>query len=256
MPSWLVAAHVVRPGDQRDQVRRQRRRRRELPPAGCGLGGDGRVGGDRPLRRRGDAQRDRRLQIGLVEGGEDALRLVEEGHRVEVRLAVGRVDEAVDSLTGVRVRHLGLDVQGVPAVQAGQRQPVLVEPGNVEVAVVEADREQPGGLELDESLRAGHGREVDFGTGAEVRTVPGEVQVHQVRLDADRRTARDRLGTAKTRHPPILPDPRRIRRTPAPHPEAPPSPPGSPLGPGRGVVRTSGPGRRGSGPGRGGGVRG
>jgi hypothetical protein len=56
------------------------------------------VADDRPVRGRGDAERERRLQIGLLELRVDAPGVRHLELRVEVDLAVDRVDEAVQAL--------------------------------------------------------------------------------------------------------------------------------------------------------------
>ena len=55
------------------------------------------------------------LEVGLVEGGEDALHVVQEQLGVDVGLAVGGVGEAVHALAGAGVAHGGVDAQFVLA---------------------------------------------------------------------------------------------------------------------------------------------
>ena len=59
------------------------------PGATCSARG---VADHHPVGRRGHVEGVRRLQVGLVEAGEDAGRGVHEGHAVDVVPAVGRVD--------------------------------------------------------------------------------------------------------------------------------------------------------------------
>ena len=65
---------------------------------------------------RGDVQGVRRLEVGLVEAGEDAGRGVHEGHAVDVAAPVGRVDAAVQALAVVAEPHHRVDDQLVAAL--------------------------------------------------------------------------------------------------------------------------------------------
>ena len=69
-----------------------------------------------------DREPTRRLEVGLVEAGEDPLRVVEEGLRVDVDLAVGRVDGAVQPLAGAGRRAAGRD-RARPPRRRGRRAP-------------------------------------------------------------------------------------------------------------------------------------
>lgn len=128
------------------------------------MGGDA-VGEDRPVLGGGDGELEDRLEVGLVEGGEDALHVLHEELRVDVRLAVGGVGEAVHAFAGAGVAHGGVDAQLVLALgQSGQGEPVGVERLRVEVLSVEGDGAQGGGLELDEGVSGRAGREPDHGS--------------------------------------------------------------------------------------------
>lgn len=120
--------------------------------AGVALGGDA-VAEDGPVRGCGDGDREHGLEVGLVEGGEDALDIVEEQLGVDVTLAVGGVGEAVHAFAGAGVAHGGLHAQFVGAGgEAGEREPVVFEGGRVEGVAVEGDGVQLGGFELDEGV--------------------------------------------------------------------------------------------------------
>ena len=117
----VIADDVVRTGHQRGDVRADARRRREVH----GLAGGEFL--DPSARRAFDATShesgtvawnvNARLEVGLVEAGVDALGVGGLELAVQVGLAVDRVDEAVQSLAGVRVEHLGLDDHSVVAAR-------------------------------------------------------------------------------------------------------------------------------------------
>ena len=95
-------------------------------------GGDllaGRVADHDPVGRRGDVEGVRRLEVRLVEAGEDAGRGVHERHAVDVVPAVGRVDAAVQPLAVVAERHGGVDDQLVGARHGVERQPAAARAG-------------------------------------------------------------------------------------------------------------------------------
>lgn len=129
------------------------------------------------------------LEVGLVEGGEDALDVVHEELGVEVGLAVGGVREAVHALAGAGVAHARVDAQFVLAGgEAGQREPVLDEVLGVEGVAVEGDGAQLGGLELDEGVGAcfvpAHG-EPDDGAGVEGVFARRQVELDRVAVDVE-----------------------------------------------------------------------
>ena len=73
-----------------------------MPATSCGCG-VGEIGDDLPVVRRGDGERERGLEVGLVEAGEDPARVGDLELAVEVDLLVDRVDEPVQALAGVHV---------------------------------------------------------------------------------------------------------------------------------------------------------
>ncbi len=117
---------VVRTGDDRRDVRRDRLRLGEPPhPAVAGLLGP--VAPDRPLLGGRHLEAVGRLEVGLLEVGEDPSRVRGLVLRVEVDLAVLGVDEAVHALAGPAVRALRVDHQDVLAlrqVRQGHAHPV------------------------------------------------------------------------------------------------------------------------------------
>jgi hypothetical protein len=81
-------------------------------------------------RRHGEAER--RLQVGLLEHGEHATGVGNLELRVEVDLAVDRVDEAVQALAGVGVQAVGVDDQLVLGAQTLQGDARVGEGGRVD----------------------------------------------------------------------------------------------------------------------------
>lgn len=79
------------------------------------------VGEDGPVGGGGDGELEDGLEVGLVEGREDALDVVHEHLGVDVRLAVRGVGEAVEAFAGAGVAHAGGDAQLVGAfAEAGE----------------------------------------------------------------------------------------------------------------------------------------
>ena len=108
------------------------------------------------------------LQVGLVEAGEDLLRVGRLELAVEVGLAVDRVDGAVQPLPAVGVGEVGVDHEGVLRGQAGQDQALLGGPlGEVEFGAVEGGRADRLGGHLDE------------GGGARLGTAEGHLVVER-----------------------------------------------------------------------------
>ena len=72
-----------------------------------------RIADDLPGGRSGHRELEGGLEIGLLEDREDATAVRHLELRVQVHLAVDRVDEPVQALTGVRVEGIRLDDQNV-----------------------------------------------------------------------------------------------------------------------------------------------
>lgn len=86
-----------------------------------GVAGGGAVGEDGPVVGCGDGDGEGGFEVGLVEGGDDALCVVEEELGVGVGLAVGGVGEAVHAFAGAGVVHGGVDAELVGALgEAGE----------------------------------------------------------------------------------------------------------------------------------------
>ena len=77
------------------------------------------VGGHLPVLGDGGADGEGGLEVGLVEAGVHPLGVRGLELRVEVDLAVERVDEPVQALAGVRVEQVGVDDQLVLGGEAG-----------------------------------------------------------------------------------------------------------------------------------------
>ena len=145
-------------GDQRDEVGRDPLGRGEVHQLRAGRarldGAAAGVGDDLPVERRDHVQRERRLEVGLVEAGEHPLGVGRLELGVEVDLPVLRVLEAVQALAGVGVAAVGGDDERVLLGQAGQRQPAVLGVGaDVELVAVERGRVDRLGDEVDERAR-------------------------------------------------------------------------------------------------------
>ncbi len=142
-----------------------------------GLGGR-RVGDHDPAGRGGDREGERGLQVGLLEVGEHPPGVGDFELGVEVGLAVGRVDEPVQTLAGVGVRAVGDHPQLVLGGQLGQRDPAVGEALRRQRAAVEDDLRDGGGDQVDEGGGAGlGGGEPDHGGGPEGAALARRAQV-------------------------------------------------------------------------------
>ncbi len=165
------------PGPRADHEHRQRDRGSggELPLPAL-LRREPAVGQHRPALGRGHGQRDRRLEVVLVEAGEDPLADVHPDVRRHVRLAVGGVGEGVHPVAVRHVRDPGLDGHGVVGGQPLERDPDPV----VRRRGEPVDQHLAGVGELEERARARFATaEPDL--GADPEGVPvGEVEVEPV----------------------------------------------------------------------------
>ena len=171
----LVAVDVVpariRTGDQRHQVGAHPRGGGERVHAVDGAH-RGTVGHHLPVLRRGDRHVERGFEVGLVKAGEHPLGVGGFELRVQVHLAVDRVDESVQALAGVRVAAVGVDHDDVALGQSRSANTGrLVVAGHVEVAAVEGRAAHGVGGDVDDGVGAGecierHGGE---STGRSVR---------------------------------------------------------------------------------------
>ena len=193
MPRCSVLMLYVRAGHQRDQIGGDGRGGGEFPAAVAGRAGLP-VPDHGPGARRGDRHGDGRLQVRLIEGGEDPLSVVQPGVQGEVRLAVGAVGEPVQARAGARVRHVRLDPQFVIFAQPGQRQPVPGQRGRIQFPAVEHRPAQPRRAELGEAPGARPAAaEADHGDRAEHLVAAGEVEFDAVTADVEEACALLRL---------------------------------------------------------------
>lgn len=106
----------------------------------------------------GDGEFEDGLEVGLVEGREDPLDVVQEHLGVDVRVPVRGVGEAVQALAGAGVAHAGVEVQLVVALgEAGEGEAVVGEGCRVEgVPSRVAERSSTGfsSMKVSASVRA------------------------------------------------------------------------------------------------------
>ena len=188
----LVADHVVRPGDQGDQVRRQRQRLGEHP-----LPGSTSVAGALPRTTQSRGARTRSVHTALRSGWSKHPKMlgrgVEEGHRVDVVTAVRGVDRAVQALAVVAVAHHRVDDHDVLARVGLDRHPAALEQRHVDGPSVDGHGVQRDRLDLDEggaaAATAGDGADRAEGLLAAV-----EVERHVVRRHVEQRGPVPGLG--------------------------------------------------------------
>ena len=153
--------------------------------------------------RRGHRHVERGFEVGLVEAREHPLGVSGFELRVQIHLAVDRVDESVQALAGVRVAAVGVDHDDVVFGQAAQRDTGrLVVAGHVEFAAVEGRAAHGAGGDVDDGVGAGEGVERHGRDGAEralarFAVAVGEIQVDPVVVDGDQRGALDGLVTGE-----------------------------------------------------------
>ena len=115
---------MIRTGNQGGDVRGHPGRRFEGPGGGVLAGGFGcgrwGVAHHLPVRRGGDRQLERRLQVGLFEARIHTPRIGGFELCVEVCLVIDRIDEAVEAFARVHVAALRLDRDGVVLRESGQ----------------------------------------------------------------------------------------------------------------------------------------
>ncbi len=169
-----------RPGADHEQRHRKGRRRAEAPAAGRLLLAQS-VAEDGPRRVGRHRQRQGRLQVVLVEAGEDAVGDVHAAVRRHVGLAVRRVGEAVHALAGGDVgqtsgHHRG---DGLADGEAGQADPVaVVRRGRGDA--VEDHGHVRGVPELQEGALGGAGEPHLGAAGEAFGSRLGQVEVHGV----------------------------------------------------------------------------
>lgn len=165
-----------------------------------GAGGDS-VGEDRPVGGGRDRELEDGLEVGLVEGREDALDVVHEHLAVDVRLPVRGVGEAVEAFAGAGVAHAGVDAQFVGAFgEAGEGKAVVLEGGDGEGFAVQEGGFQVFGLELDEGVARGACGEADVDAGVEGFVADGEVEGDGVVVDVEEPGSELRFGARQCGH--------------------------------------------------------
>lgn len=188
-----------------DEVGGDQRGGRGAPAAVGLLLGDA-VGEDAPAVGGGDGEVEDGFEVGLVEGGEDALDVFHEELGVDVALAVGRVGEAVHAFARTGVEHVGLDAQFVRARgEAGQGEAVLDEGFGVEGLSVEGDGAQGVRLDFDEGVPGLACREGDEGAGVEGVVALGEIEFDRVPLDIEEPGTGLRFVARQYGHAPMVP---------------------------------------------------
>jgi hypothetical protein len=153
------------------------------------LGGGG-VGDDLPRGRGGHGEGELGLEVGLLEHREDAARVGHLELRVEVHLAVDRVDEAVQALAGVGVLAVRVDDELVLRGQSLERDARVGEDlGGVEDPAVEGHRVHGARDEVDEGRRALGRGEPDGGHRAKHLVAAQQIEAHVVSVRVDDRAA-------------------------------------------------------------------
>ena len=218
---WLERAPCVHPqrdavvlgvhggpgaGADRDEVGRQRRRLGELGATGPNERGAA-VAEHGPVGRGGDDHRVGRLEVGLVEAGEDRRGGVEEEVAVDVVLTVGGIRAAVQALAVVAVAHRGVDLEHVVDGEVVEGEPAPLHGCRVEHPAVEGRRVQGAGPHVDERRPPrGGAAEPDRGVRAEHLAPAVEVQVDVHGVDGDQGGPGGGLGAGEGRHPPSQPE--------------------------------------------------
>ena len=209
----LAVLGVVRPGDDGGDVRRDARRGLERPrrgalvdaavAVGAALDDGGHahlrvVGHDGPVRGGRDRERERGLEVGLLEDGEHAPGVGDLELRVQVDLVVHGVDEPVQALAGVHVRGVGDDDELVARGQVVELDArVRDDRGDVQRPPVERDLVHGRCDQVDERRGTRGRREPHHGAGGERRRTGGQVQGDVVRLGGDDCGALARLCTGE-----------------------------------------------------------
>ena len=185
----------VRAGADGGQVGAHHRGRLEVPQTGAFVrlvaegavegfarivldGGNRHVGGDDPAGGSEHLEIEGGLQVRLVEHGVDAARVRHLELGVQVDVAIGRVDRAVQALAGVGVTALGFDGDLVLLLEVGQFDAVVLEGhGWVQGLAVEVDGCHFVGNQVEEGRRTRLRVEADERLGTEVLRADRQVKV-------------------------------------------------------------------------------
>ena len=186
-------------GDDGDEIGGERRSLGHLPLPRARLG-EPTVAEHGPVVRGRNAHCVGRFQVGLVETREPARPRVEERHRIEIGLVVGRVDVTMQALTVVRIGHLAGQCQRVDPGCRRERQATGHEQVRIHVLAIEIGVQELIGSELDKGRRAGFGgNELDRRRRGEGGGVP-EIEFDRDPFDAEAVEPLTRLGTIERRH--------------------------------------------------------
>lgn len=145
------------------------------------------------MLRRGHPDLESGLQIGLIEAGEHALGIGGLELRVQVGLAVNRVDETMQAFAGVGVPAVGIDDDDI-----AMRQPAQGDSGgfvvtrDIQLLAVEAGAADALGGDVDHRIGAGQ-RVEHHGGGRAERALAGHIEVDLVTVDRDQGGAFDSL---------------------------------------------------------------
>ena len=124
------------------------------------------------------------LQIGLLEDGEHAAGVRHLKLGVQVNLAVGGVHEAVQTLTGVGVEHLGFDLQNVLGGQVRQLDALAVSQVGAQLFAIEVNGLDRGGDGVDKGRGTFLSVEADLNVRGEDIQIGAQVEEDMVRVNA------------------------------------------------------------------------
>ncbi len=145
------------------------------------------------------------FEVGLVEAGEHPFGVGGFELRIQIHLAVDRVDESVQALAGVGVAAVRVDHHDVSLGQTGQRNTDrLVVAGHVELPAVEGGAVNLVGRDVDDGVGARerselHGGDRPEGPVARSAVAVGEIQLDPVAVDGDQHGAFGGLVTGEVR---------------------------------------------------------
>ena len=196
-PGVLPGHRVPGARGDHEQVRRDRRRGREVPDA-VGRRGRPAVAEHRPVLGGRDGEGHRRLEVGLVEAGEHPLREVAAAERGEVRRAVGRVDVPVHPVAAGDAGERRLDHQLVVREQVVQPDPVALGGGRRAPAAPFRVAAQVWASASSTNVEEPGAEQVKRTTLREVNVAASEI-VSATSYDATSRSAARRTASSRVR---------------------------------------------------------
>ena len=189
--SQLAGDLLVGAGHDCGDVRGHARGRLEVPGVGAAATAVlrlnlhlGLVRHNHPVRGHAHLKLEGGLQIGLLEDGEHAAGVRHLKLGVQVNLAVGGVHEAVQTLTGVGVEHLGFDLQNVLGGQVRQLDALAVSQVGAELFAIEVNGLDRGGDGIDKGRGTFLSVEADFNVRGEDILIGAQVEEDMVRVNA------------------------------------------------------------------------